>query len=409
MRTKQIRKVVRMKKSVWIIFVSLIVLLIVVGVGVIKMYTPTDTPLQSSAIDDNVQATQEATEEATQEPAITEELATMSVSDYMDEMTIGEKVAQMFWVRCPEVDAANVQQQYQFGGYILFGRDFESKDTEEVTGNIGSYQSASNTPMLIGVDEEGGTVCRVSYYSQFRSTKFGSPSQVYAEGGWNLIKRDAKEKATLLKSLGINVNLAPVCDLSTNPSDYIYLRAFGISAKATATFVKKVVKKSQNNGVGTVLKHFPGYGNNVNTHTGIAVDQRSYENFQTQDFLPFEAGIEAGAGCVLVSHNVVNCMDADNPASLSSNVHEILRDELGFNGVIMTDDLSMDAIKDYTDGQEAAVKAVLAGNDLLCCTDYKQQYQAVLAAVKDGTISEDMVDSAVQHVLQWKYDLGLLQ
>lgn len=180
-----------------------------------------------------------------------------------------------------------------------------------------------------------------------------------------MVVSDTIEKAALLQSLGVNVNLAPVCDVSNNPSDYIYPRTFGKDAKQTAAYVKTVVETMNGRKLGAVLKHFPGYGSNVDTHTGIATDTRPYTSFETADFLPFQAGIAAGAGGVLVSHNIVTCMDETLPASLSPAVHRVLRDTLGFNGVIMTDDLMMEAIKQYTGAQKAAVLAVRAGNDMV--------------------------------------------
>ena len=162
-------------------------------------------------------------------------------------------------------------------------------------------------------------------------------------------------------------------------------------------------------GTGMALKHFPGYGSNVDTHTGIAIDERPLDSFRESDFLPFEAGIAAGAQSILVSHNVVNCMDSELPASLSPAVHDILRTELGFVGVIMTDDLIMEAITDYTGGENAAVLAVQAGNDMLVSSDFVTQYNAVLAAVQDGTISEDRIRESAVRVIRWKLDLGLMQ
>ena len=158
-----------------------------------------------------------------------------------------------------------------------------------------------------------------------------------------------------------------------------------------------------------VLKHFPGYGSNVDTHTGIAIDARPIETFRSSDFLPFEAGIDAGAQSILVSHNIVQCMDGELPASLSPAVHDILRDELGFEGVIMTDDLIMEAITEYTGGENAAVLAVQAGNDMLVSSDFVTQYNAVLAAVQDGTISEDHIRESAIRVIRWKMDLGLME
>ena len=162
-------------------------------------------------------------------------------------------------------------------------------------------------------------------------------------------------------------------------------------------------------GIGSVLKHFPGYGNNLNTHTGISLDERPYEHFMESDFLPFKAGIRAGAPAVLVSHNIVACMDEAYPASLSAPVHEILRRELGFEGVILTDDLAMDALKEYTDGGAAAVLALQAGNDMVLTTDYPTQIDAVLAAVEAEEIDEAQIDASVRRALEWKQSLGLLE
>ena len=327
---------------------------------------------------------------------------------YVNNLPIEAQVAQMFFARCPEVDAAALAGQYDIGGYILFGRDFEGQTRESVTETIQSYQDAAATPMLIGVDEEGGTVVRISSNPNFRASKFRSPQSLYSEGGFGLITSDTKEKDALLASIGVNVNFAPVCDVSTNPNDFMNARAFGKDASQTSEFVRTVVGQMLADNTGMVLKHFPGYGNNIDTHTGIATDDRPIETFRESDFLPFQAGIAAGAQSVLVSHNIVTCMDSELPASLSPAVHDILRDELGFEGVIMTDDLIMEAITDYTGGENAAVLAVQAGNDMLVSSDFVTQYNAVLAAVQDGTISEDRIRESAIRVIRWKMELGLL-
>lgn len=326
----------------------------------------------------------------------------------IDSMTLEEKVGQLFFARCDETTAVDDITNYHLGGFILFANNFKDKSKEEVINNIRSYQEASNIPMLIGVDEEGGTVVRVSKFEEFRETPFLSPRVLYTKGGMNLIIQDTYEKAELLKELGINVNLAPVCDLSFDVKDYMYDRTFGVSVEKTSEYITSVVLAMKKNNLGSVLKHFPGYGNNVDTHTGIAYDNRSYETFQTNDFLPFIAGIKAGANSILVSHNIVKSMDDTMPASLSSNVHKILREELAFDGVIMTDDLSMDAITKLTGSVAAAITAINAGNDLLIATDYKTQIPAVIEAVNKGDIKEETIDDAVLRVLKWKVTLGLL-
>ena len=346
---------------------------------------------------------------AAEQPAPTEaEVRRTAAEQYADGLTLEEQTAQMFFVRCPETDAAALTAEYDIGGYLLFGRDFDGQTPETITNTIASYQNAAKTPMLIGVDEEGGTVVRVSSNPAFRAAKFRSPQALYDEGGLDRIVSDTAEKDALLDSLGINVNFAPVCDVSTDPNDFIYARSFGREAEQTSEYVRTVVQQMVRDKTGMVLKHFPGYGNNADTHTGIAIDERSMDSFRQSDFLPFEAGIEAGAQSVLVSHNVVTCMDADHPASLSAEVHRVLRDALGFDGVILTDDLIMDAIRDYTGGENAAVLAVQAGNDMLTSSDFLTQYNAVLAAVRDGSIAKSAIREAAVRVIDWKMQLGLI-
>ena len=330
------------------------------------------------------------------------------IKKYISNMTLEEKVGQMFIVRCPIDDADTLVSKYQLGGYILYARDFEGKTKEEVISNIKSYQDASTTPMLIGVDEEGGSVVRVSKYKEFRNEAFKSPQELYKEGGFSKIKEDTLEKSNLLKELGINVNFAPVSDVSIDSNDYIYKRTIGLDASKTAEYVKVVVDAMKESNIASVLKHFPGYGNNLDTHTGISIDTRSYDNFVNNDFLPFVSGIKAGADMVLVSHNIVTSMDPDYPASLSKNVHDILRSDLDFDGVIVTDDLDMDAIKDYQDNEKVAIDAIIAGNDLICTTDFENQIPAVIEAVKNGIITEERINDSVRRILNLKSELNLI-
>jgi len=331
-----------------------------------------------------------------------------SAEEILKTMTLEEKVGQMFFVRCRNDKAAADIKAYQLGGYILFAEDFKDKTKDEVVEAIQSYQVIAKIPMLIGVDEEGGSVNRISKFTEFRAVPFKSPQDLYKLGGYKLIISDTVEKSKLLKSLGINVNLAPVCDVSTNPKDFIFNRSFGKNAEDTSEYVKTVVSTMNSQGIGSSLKHFPGYGNNVDTHTGIAIDNRSYDSFLESDFLPFQAGIKTGAGSILVSHNIVKSMDENYPASLSSKIHKILREDLDFDGVIMTDDLSMDAIKQYTNDENSAVLAILAGNDLIVASNFDVQIPAVISAVKDNTISEERINESVMRILLWKLALGIV-
>ena len=163
------------------------------------------------------------------------------------------------------------------------------------------------------------------------------------------------------------------------------------------------------NSIGGVLKHFPGYGNNTDTHVGIAIDDRTLVELEGCDLVPFQMGIDAGCGAIMVSHTFINAIDSTLPATLSPAVNEYLRENMGFDGVVVTDDLVMQAITDLYGAEEAAVMAVLAGNDLLCSTEYKTQYNAVLKAVKNGRISEDRINEAVRRILTWKCQMGLLE
>ncbi|MCI6054828.1 glycoside hydrolase family 3 protein [Dysosmobacter sp.] len=350
-----------------------------------------------------------------------EELAAAEIEDLLASLTLEQKVGQLFFVRCPDSGAAEDVSAYHLGGYVLFGRDFQDAagawlTREQFTAAVQSYQDAAaadtGIPLLIGSDEEGGTVNRASRNPNLFEKPFSSPQKLAAQATehGSIFSEDAWEKSSALLALGINVNLAPVADVSTDPADFIYDRALGQDAAATADYVAQVVTAMRESGIGSVLKHFPGYGSNADTHTGIALDQRSLETFRQSDFLPFAAGIEAGEAttAVLVSHNIMAAVDPDLPSSLSPAVHDLLREELGFTGVVMTDDLAMDAVAAYSQDGAVAVMALEAGNDLIITTDYRTQIPKVLEAVENGTLSMDTIDTACRRVLTWKQALGLL-
>ena len=329
------------------------------------------------------------------------------IGEIIVDMSLQERVGQLFLARCDDSVALLDIETYHLGGFVLFGRDFDSQTPDSLREKLNTYQAAAKLPLLIAVDEEGGTVTRVSSNPAFRSSRFPSPRSLYESGGLEAVLVCEKEKCLLLSSLGINVNLAPVCDITTDPNAFLYSRSLGQSPEITAQFVRDTVLEMHSNQVGSCLKHFPGYGNNADTHTGIAIDSRSLIELESVDLMPFRAGIDAGADAILVSHTIVEALDPQTPASLSAAVHQYLRNEMDFEGVIVTDDLVMQAITDLYGAGEAAVLAVLAGNDLLCSTDYRTQYDAVYAAVLDGRIDIDTLNSAVRNVLEWKQELGL--
>lgn len=326
----------------------------------------------------------------------------------LNQMSLEERVGQLFLARCDANTAVTDLQTYHLGGFVLFAQDFEGQTPDSLREKLTSYQSAAKIPMLIAVDEEGGTVTRVSRYSAFRASPFLSPREYYEQGGMELVVQAEEEKSQLLHDLGISVNLGPVCDLADDPQAFMYQRSMGFDIQTVSDFVTGTVQIMGENSIGSALKHFPGYGNNTDTHTGMAVDSRTLDELAQRDLLPFAAGIQAGCDAILVSHTIVEAFDPSLPASLSPAVHQYLREDMSFSGVILTDDLVMQAITDTYGAGEAAVMAVLAGNDLLCSTEYATQYQAVLDAVLEGRIDIDVLNQAVRHVLQWKIDLGLL-
>ncbi len=402
-------------KRICALFLTLLLLLC--GCTVPKPTEPTTLPTTAPTAEPTTLPPTEATTAPTTTPSTqpTTEPTTVPTDPptlpetFLGSMTLEEKVGQLFLARCPDVNAVADVEKYHLGGYILFGRDFKDKTFEEVCENISAYQAMAKIPLLIAVDEEGGTVCRVSSQKQFRSNRFQSPRKLYNNGGLDLILTTEQEKIGLLSSLGINVNVAPVCDVTTDPEAFMYSRSLGQSPEVTGEYIAAVVTLMNQNQFGGVLKHFPGYGNNADTHVGIAVDDRTLAELEAVDLIPFRSGIEAGAGAILVSHTFVNCLDPQMPASLSPIVIGYLREEMGFQGVVVTDDLVMQAITDNYGAGEAAVLAVLAGNDLLCSSEYSVQYAAVLEAVQSGRISVDLLDQAVLRVLTWKDTLGLLR
>ena len=329
------------------------------------------------------------------------------VREILETMTLEEKVGQLFLARCRKETALDDIRNYQLGGLVLFGRDFDDEILRSMQKRLKAYRGAGNIPLLLAVDEEGGTVVRISSHPVFRGEPFPSPRQAFQSGGLELALSLESEKAYLLHTLGLNVNLAPVCDIALAPGSFLYSRSLGADPITTGQYVSGTLERMAEYGVGGVMKHFPGYGENGDTHVTSILDSRSLEELEGKDLIPFRAGIQTGLGAILVSHNRIAALDADTPASLSPAVIGYLRDTLGYDRVVITDDLSMGALEDYTP-EEAAVLAVKAGADLLCSTDFESQLSAALEAARSGEISQDRVDEAVYRVLSWKAQLGLI-
>lgn len=321
-----------------------------------------------------------------------------------ESLTLEEKVGQLFMVRCDSVTTESIKA-LQPGGIIMFASDFDGLTKDEVQSKISNFNDLLKVKPYIAVDEEGGTVVRVSSNPNLAPEKYESPQYYYNKGGIDLVLENTSEKSDLLTSLGINMNLAPVADVSEDPSHFIYDRTLGKGAEETSVFVEKVVGVMDEHNITSCLKHFPGYGGNVDTHTLVAVDERSLAEFRQKDFLPFIAGINAGADSVLVSHNIITAVDPHMPATLSKPVHDILRNELAFDGIIITDDMAMAAAANY---EKPYKTAILAGNDMVIVTDFVTAYNEVLDAVRNGEIPEAMIDAAVNRIIKAKTEKGIL-
>ncbi|CYU01276.1 beta-N-acetylhexosaminidase [Streptococcus suis] len=219
---------------------------------------------------------------------------------------------------------------------------------------------------------------------------------------------DAKQKTSLLKEEGIYAGFFPVADLSTDPSSFIYDRTIGQDAKTTADYIGQLVTLLKEEQFASTLKHFPGYGDNADSHTDLVYDNRSLEELRANDFLPFKAGIEAGADSIMVSHNIVSAID-DVPSSISPEINKILRNELGFEGVIMTDDFDMQGLVQFVDQDTGALQTIQAGTDMILSSSYASQIPYIIEQVKSGTITEERIDQSVKRILGMKYDLGLIK
>ena len=319
-------------------------------------------------------------------------------------MTVEEKVGQMFMVHASALTDEMLPEK-QPGAILMFAADLQDLTKAQVIEKTDAYRDKIKYPPFIAVDEEGGTVVRVSSNPNLAPEKYKSPQEYLAEGGLELINSNAREKSELLLSLGINMNLAPVADISQDPDTFIYDRTLGKGADETAQYIAEVVGQMKSVGIASCLKHFPGYGGNVDTHTGMAIDTRPLSHLRQNDFLPFKSGINAGATAVLVSHNIINDIDPSLPASLSPSVHDLLRTELGFNGLIITDDMAMAAATGYS---EPYKKAVLSGNDIIITADFETAYNEVLTAVKSGEIPMEIIDDAADRIIRAKQALGLV-
>lgn len=348
----------------------------------------------------------------------TEENAVMP-EDILAEMTLEEKIYQMFIVSPEQITGVNTVtaagettklalQTYPVGGVMYSKPNMISQ--EQIKEVIDNSQSYSDINLFIAVDEEGGTVNRLM--DTLGTTRIDS-MYTYKNKGTKTARENARTIAKDMKSLGFNLDFAPVADVWTNPQNTVIgERAYSDDFKEAAELANAAVEGFHEGGVLCTLKHFPGHGDTAeDTHTSTAYVTKSIENMKGEEFLPFEAGMDAGAELVMVGHMIVESVDDSVPASLSEKiVTKILREELGFDGLIITDALNMAAISEQYPSGQAAVMAVKAGNDLLLEPEnLTESVNGIMEAVTEGDISEERINESVLRILQTKYDAGILE
>lgn len=331
-------------------------------------------------------------------------------------MDVKQKAGQVVLARLPDVNQVEELKQWEFGGYILYEKDFRDADgnpfTEtEVSDMTDSYREALKLTPFIAVDEEGGTVVRASSNENlFPEGPAEAPQEIWKQHGEKALYDDAAEKSKRLLACGINLNLAPVADVPTSNDSFMYERSLGADFTKTGELINGIVKAMTDSGIGSVLKHFPGYGDTGDSHGGIqATDKKSVEDFKAKDFIPFKEGIKAGAGGVMMSHVLAKGIDDKRPVSLSEKAHELLRNELGFDGVILTDDIWMISPQEYDIEESLAPLAIKAGNDMIISTDAANDVRDIVSAVANGELDVKLLDEAVSRIIRWKIKLGIVE
>lgn len=346
-----------------------------------------------------------------------------NAEELLDSLSTEQKVAQLFVIR-PE-DIVDVQivtsagdatkaaiQKYPVGGICYFGQNLlDTNQTTEMLSNVKSYsREACGINMLCAVDEEGGTVSRIGGNSGFNIQNVGNMSDVGATGDTDYARQVATTIGGYLTDLGFNMDFAPDADITNNPeSTTMAKRSFGSTASVVAPMVQAQVEGFLSTGVGCCAKHFPGIGAaNGDSETEPIVSEKTADQMASEELVPFQYAIAAGVPMVMVGHlSCPNITGTNVPASLSKQiVTDLLRNKLGFTGVIITDSLGMGAITSSYDSGQAVLAALDAGVDMvLMPADFQAAYQAVLEAVNSGSITQDRLDDSVKKIIQMKLAL----
>ena len=325
-------------------------------------------------------------------------------------MTTEQMVGQIIIGTCPTDDTADeFITKYVLGGYFFKSDNFFMLNIDQIKDKVSSYQQKAKIPMIMSVEEEGGAYCPVSDADLYDDYEFAPIRDVYAQGGLSALKEAETKKATMLSTAGINLNFAPVCDMAEEQTQIMYSRSLGATLEDTKQYVKDTTSVSQEKGVSVALKHFPGYGTTPDTLDSVVKDTRDGASFENNDFVPFKAGIESNAHCIMMSNVLVQNIDPTCVASLSDYTHTILRNELKFTGLVITDNLNNADYSQYANNNNVYVQAVLAGNDMIMVDNIDEAYKAILDAVNDGTIKQEVLQKLCMRVLAYKYTAGIIK
>nr|WP_289765942.1 glycoside hydrolase family 3 N-terminal domain-containing protein [uncultured Acetatifactor sp.] len=363
------------------------------------------------AIEPIPESTPEPTPEVV-EPTWEERLDTY-VDERISEMTLEDKVAGLFVVKPEAITGVGTViqagdgtrqalEEHAVGGLVYFSENIQSEEQlREMLSNTAQY---ARYPLFIAVDEEGGVVSRIgsSIGPQIDSAEnigaTGDPENAYQTG---------VTIGTSLSGLGFNVDFAPVADLANVEGSIMEGRCYGSDVSVVSSFVTSMVRGLQEQNVSACLKHFPGMGSAIqDPHDGMASTDRTEEQFWAEELAVFQAGIDAGADMVMVGHMAAPALTGDNSPGIFSKVlvTDILREQMGFQGVVITDALDMSAISEYYAADEASIMAVLAGCDMLLMPeDYDKAYQGVLEAVQNGNIDEERINDSLRRIYRIKY------
>lgn len=344
------------------------------------------------------------------------------IDNILNNMTLEEKVGQLFIVTLEDVnngiDCINFNEgikknlsKYNIGGVIFFQKNIENRS--QVSDLITNIQASSKTPLFISVDEEGGIVSRIGNTPAMNTTKFEDMLEIGNSKNYERAYEVGNTIGKEIHELGFNLDFAPVADVLTNPNNTeIGTRSFGSDPKVVSDMVSQYIQGLQDSKVSATLKHFPGHGDTLeDSHKGSSYTLKTLDDIRKVELLPFKVGIEKGVDFVLVSHlSAPNITGSNVPSSLSSKiVKDLLRDELNYKNIIITDALNMGAVSlNYYPG-EAAIESLKAGVDILLMTpDFEDVYNQVINAVKENTISEERIDESVRRVLKVKLKRNII-